>query len=72
MGVLFQRFGITVVDDMAGRFTLWWGEGDWSIHFLPKKPHRLWGRVRDHYDGIPMHSWGLGPLLLVCWFPYSG
>jgi len=41
--------------------------GDWfSIHILPHKYHKRWWFQRDWYDG-PLYSFGLGPLVLVCW-----
>ena len=54
--------------DAAGWRTLW---GDafgrsWGIHVGVMRVHRQWGYVADWYDG-PLHSFGLGPLLLVCW-----
>lgn len=35
------------------------------FHFFPLKDIQ-WGYKEDWYDG-PHHSFGLGPLLLICW-----
>jgi hypothetical protein len=56
--------------DAAGRLTLGLGRRPGyltCIHFGVEKSHRQWGYKQDWYDG-PIHSFGLGPLLLVCWF----
>ena len=42
-----------------------------SFHIFPRKEGFLqkywqWGYMQDWYDG-PLHLFGLGPLLLVCW-----
>lgn len=56
--------------DKAGLFTI--GIGNVALHILPKPRPRyrggwLWGYKQDWYDG-PLHDFGVGPLLLVCWF----
>lgn len=54
----------------AGLFTISWdGKEDWqcvSIHFFPSKDHWQCGKEEDWHDG-PIYSFGLGPLLLICW-----
>ena len=37
-----------------------------GIHIFPYKNQRQWGYLKEWYDG-PLYSFGLGPLLLLCW-----
>lgn len=37
------------------------------VHVLPKSEFRIWGLNREEYDG-PLYDFGVGPLLLVCWY----
>lgn len=53
---------------------LWWRRaglvsvsvGRWNVHLFPSRACWEWGHSTSWYDG-PLHSWGAGPLLLVCW-----
>jgi hypothetical protein len=58
---------LEIGDKSAGRLCIWRG---WlSVHLCVRRDHWLWGYHRDWlwYDG-PHSAFGLGPLLLVCWF----
>lgn len=47
----------------SGFVTIWFDKV--AFHFFPK-PKWQWGYEKDWYDG-PLYSFGLGPLLLICW-----
>ena len=42
----------------------------WSVHIFPSLSHWCWGYSEDWYDG-PHYIIGLGPLLLIGWFPWG-
>ena len=37
-----------------------------SLHLIPKRVHRLWGRGQLWHDG-PIRTFGVGSLLLATW-----
>ena len=47
----------------AGLATIWFNKSKWNfaLHVLPKKDHRVWGKVDYWWDG-PIVAYGLGPL----------
>lgn len=56
MKALFDKAGVVTLEIRS----LW-------IHMFVRTGFRTWGHREGHYDGVPLHEFGLGPLLLVCW-----
>ncbi len=46
--------------------TIWFTTA--AIHIFPKKEISLWGYEQEFIDG-PIHNFGLGPFLYICWSP---
>jgi len=61
--IKFKFFG-----GAAGLFTMEITKDNkiFDIHFIVKKKQRQWGFEEEWYDG-PLYSFGLGPLILICW-----
>lgn len=50
----------------AGLVTVWGGRG--AVHVIPRCHSWLIGYRDDgEYDGLTLHAFGLGPILLVTW-----
>lgn len=52
-----------------GRYAGFFGlsMGAWAVHVGVRRDHWVWGAdTTGWYDG-PIHHYGLGPFLLVCW-----
>jgi len=58
------RNNMQIVSDMTGWRTLILDYKDMGIHLFPDQT--VWGYTEEWYD-IQLYSFGLGPLLLICW-----